>query len=105
MKVLHSLSGKPAVGSPNTKARMWNPLGYLLVYPKREDVRFLGDSEAKLKKYLFGQRRKPHLFCGECGCNVMIDFSASEFEKQRPFLGVNVSGVSLRHSDEAENLL
>lgn len=65
--------------------------GYLLVYPKRSDVQLLGDSETKLKQYFFGQKRKPHLFCGECSSNVMIDFAASESEKQRPFLAMNVS--------------
>jgi len=65
--------------------------GYLLLYPKREEVQFLGDSETHLKQYLFGQKRKPHLFCGECSSNVMIDFAGSEVEKQRPFLAVNVS--------------
>jgi hypothetical protein len=66
-------------------------LGYLLVYPKRGDVQFLGDSEAKLKPYSFGQKRKPHLFCEDCSSNVMIDFGASDSEKQRPFLAMNVS--------------
>jgi hypothetical protein len=65
----------------------------LLLYPKRDDVEFLGDSESKLKKYFFGQKRKPHLFCGECSSNVMIDFADSDAEDQRPFLAINVSGV------------
>jgi hypothetical protein len=75
-----------------------NPLnltGYLLVYPKREDVHFLADSETKLKQYFFGQKRKPHLFCGECSSNVMIDFVESESEKQRGLLALNVSSSFL----------
>ena len=69
--------------------------GYLLLYPKWSDVEFLGDSESKLKKYFFGQKRKPHLFCGECSSNVMIDFAASEGEEEKLLLAVNVSSVSL----------
>jgi hypothetical protein len=68
------------------------------VYPKREDVQLLADSEAKLKQYCFGQKRKPHLFCGECSSNVMIDFADSESEKQRGLLAVNVSASFLEIS-------
>lgn len=35
-------------------------LGYLLVYPRREDVKFLDDSESKLRAYFFGAKSKPH---------------------------------------------
>lgn len=70
--------------------------GYLLLYPKRSDVEFLDSSEFKLKKYFFGQKRKPHLFCGECSSNVMIDFAASENEEEKLLLAVNVSGVFQR---------
>lgn len=45
-------------------------LGYLLVYPKREDVVFEEGCEAKLKDYFFGKKRKPHRFCGGCGSSV-----------------------------------
>jgi hypothetical protein len=81
---------------PNLTIR--NLTGYLLVYPKREDVHFLADSETKLKQYFFGQKRKPHLFCGECSSNVMIDFAESESEKQRGLLAVNVSASLLEIS-------
>lgn len=82
----------------------YQPLGYLLLYPKRSDVEFLGDSESKLKRYLFGQKRKPHLFCGECSSNVMIDFAASGDEEEKLLLAVNVSGVSLK-SQQVHSLL
>jgi hypothetical protein len=61
------------------------------VYPKRSDVKFVGEAEARLKSYFFGQKRKPHRFCPECSSNVLIDFADSAFEKERPFLAVNVS--------------
>jgi hypothetical protein len=66
----------------------------------------LGDSESKLKKYFFGQKRKPHLFCGECSSNVMIDFADSDDEGQRPFLAINVSGgVSQKGSTEEDTII
>jgi hypothetical protein len=81
---------------PHPNADQLNITGYLLVYPKREDVQFLADSEAKLKQYFFGQKRKPHLFCADCSSNVMIDFAESESEKEREVSAVNVSGSFLR---------
>jgi hypothetical protein len=86
-----NLSPVPLHPNPNPL----NLTGYLLVYPKREDVHFLADSEAKLKQYYFGQKRKPHLFCGECSSNVMIDFAESEAEVEREVLAVNVSAAIL----------
>nr|POF05474.1 hypothetical protein CFP56_69500 [Quercus suber] len=64
--------------------------GYLLVYPKREDVVFLDGSEARLKSYSFGQKRTPNRFCPECGSSVLIDLANSEFERYRPVLAMNV---------------
>lgn len=69
--------------------------GYLLVYPKREDVVFTPGSEEKLKSYFFGKKRKPHRFCPECSSSVLIDFHNSDFEKQRAYLAVNVRPLSL----------
>lgn len=65
--------------------------GYLLVYPKREDVIFESGCDKDLKSYFFGKKEKPHRYCGECGSSVLIDFANSSFEKQRPFLAMNVS--------------
>ena len=65
-------------------------LGYLLVYPKREDVVFHYDSESRLRDYYFGKKYKPHRFCSQCGSSVLIDFKDSDVERQRPLLAVNV---------------
>ena len=65
--------------------------GYLNVYPKREDVVWIGDSEAKLKEYFFGQKRKAHRFCPVCSSSVMIDFQNADWERLRPFVAINVS--------------
>lgn len=45
-------------------------LGYLLVYPKREDVVFQDGCESKLRDYFFGKKLRSHRFCGECGSSV-----------------------------------
>nr|POE89885.1 hypothetical protein CFP56_20354 [Quercus suber] len=65
--------------------------GYLLVYPKREDVVFRDGSEAHLKDYFFGNKTKPHRFCSECGSSVLIDFINAESERMRETLAINVS--------------
>ena len=65
--------------------------GYVLVYPKREDVSFLVDSESHLQSYYFGKMTKSHQFCKLCGSSILIDFASSSFEKERPYLAVNVS--------------
>ncbi|KAF2481633.1 DUF636 domain-containing protein [Neohortaea acidophila] len=63
--------------------------GYLLVYPKREDVVFQNDSEARLKDYFFGKKNKPHRFCPECSSSVLIDFKNSDVPNQRGELAIN----------------
>ena len=40
--------------------------GYLLVYPKREDVTFLS-GEDNLIQYRFASKLKPHMSCKTCG--------------------------------------
>lgn len=68
--------------------------GYLLVYPMREDVVWLNDSESRLKDYFMGKKNKPHRFCPECGSSILIDFKNSDVANQRPRLAVSVSNVS-----------
>ena len=65
--------------------------GYLLIYPKREDVEFIS-GEDKMTAYKFGLRNKPHRFCATCGTSILIDFQNSDVESQRKHLAVNVSG-------------
>ncbi|KAF2765696.1 hypothetical protein EJ03DRAFT_377536 [Teratosphaeria nubilosa] len=65
--------------------------GYFLVYPPREAVTFLGDSEAKMKQYFMGLKNKPHRFCPECSSSILIDFQNSDVERQRPYLAVNAA--------------
>jgi hypothetical protein len=65
--------------------------GYLLVYPKREDVVWLNDSESKLRDYYMGRKLKAHRFCPECSSSILIDFQNADWEHLRPFLAMNVS--------------
>ncbi|KAH9810056.1 Centromere protein V [Teratosphaeria destructans] len=60
--------------------------GYFLVYPTREAVKFLDNSDAKMKQYFMGLKNKAHRFCPECSSSVLIDFQNSDVERQRPYL-------------------
>ena len=64
--------------------------GYLLVYPKVEDVKFISGQD-ELKSYRFGTATKPHKFCPECGTSILIDFSETEHPMSRAVTAVNVS--------------
>lgn len=68
--------------------------GYLLVYPKKEDVVFSAGEEI-LSSYLFGNQKKPHRFCSRCGTSILIDFSGSSSEAERAVTAVNVSGTHI----------
>lgn len=70
--------------------------GYLLVYPKRTDVVFLDDLESRLKDYYMGRKIKPHRFCPECSCSILIDFRNVEHEKMKEHLAVNISASAWR---------
>lgn len=61
------------------------------MYPKREDVVWLDDSESKLKDYYMGLKLKAHRFCPECSSSVLIDFKNADWERLRPLLAMNVS--------------
>lgn len=71
--------------------------GYLLVYPNREDVKFISGQD-KLASYRFSSGRKPHNFCPQCGTSILIDFSDSEHEVEQRFTAVNVRTI-LEHLD------
>jgi hypothetical protein len=64
--------------------------GYNLVYPLREDVKFL-KGEEEMKTYFFGKKIRPHRFCGNCGTSILIDFKNLEKEEYNKKLAVNVS--------------
>jgi hypothetical protein len=64
--------------------------GYLLIYPKVEDVEFIR-GEDKMSSYVFATKTRPHKFCPICGTSILIDFRNSNKETLRPFYGVNVS--------------
>jgi len=51
--------------------------GYLLVYPKRENVIFHTGFE-QLHSYNFGSKKRPHKFCPTCGSSILIDFKRVE---------------------------
>lgn len=79
------------VDDPIFDMRQCRTIGYLLVYPRREDVKVENDCDKKLKDYYFGHKNKPHRFCPECGSSVLIDFKNSDIVEQRPLLAMNVS--------------
>ncbi|PYH88989.1 glutathione-dependent formaldehyde-activating, GFA [Aspergillus ellipticus CBS 707.79] len=66
--------------------------GYLLAYPRVSDVTFLS-GEDDLVAYTFGNRVKPHKFCGRCGTSMLIDFSGAEREVERGVVAINIRTV------------
>lgn len=64
-----------------------------MVYPKRENVVFLDDSESRLKVYYCGKKEKPNKFCPVCGSSIMADLKDSSVAWQREFIAINVSEV------------
>ena len=48
--------------------------GYLLVYPKKDEVKWIGDSKARCAVYQFNTKQKDQLFCPRCGVSIGIDF-------------------------------
>ena len=63
--------------------------GYLLVYPKREDVTFLS-GEDNLTQYRFASKLKPHMFCKTCGTSLLLDFKDTAEDWQNAYFGLNV---------------
>ncbi|KAF2136674.1 uncharacterized protein K452DRAFT_237096 [Aplosporella prunicola CBS 121167] len=63
--------------------------GYLLVYPKRENVKFIS-GEDSLSDYLFATKTKPHRFCRNCGTSILIDFEKADVEALRSIFAVNL---------------
>ncbi|RYP78022.1 hypothetical protein DL770_006954 [Monosporascus sp. CRB-9-2] len=49
-------------------------LGYLLVYPKAEDVTWHNDSRGRCAEYRFNTKQKDQMFCPRCGTSIGIDF-------------------------------
>ncbi|KAF7906550.1 hypothetical protein EAF00_000829 [Botryotinia globosa] len=68
--------------------------GYLLVYPMRQDVKFLGDSEEKMGSYKWGHKVADHRFCKTCGSSIMIDLrrpeTFGETDPRKDMVGINV---------------
>ncbi|KAI6353180.1 hypothetical protein MCOR25_009131 [Pyricularia grisea] len=48
--------------------------GYLLVYPKRHQLKWHGDSQSRCAVYQFNTKKKDQLFCPKCGSSIGIDF-------------------------------
>lgn len=67
--------------------------GYWLLYPLREDVKFL-KGEDQLKDYYFATKTRAHRFCPECGTSVLIDYKNVQHEKLKGRLGISVSACS-----------
>ncbi|XDG01458.1 hypothetical protein ABKA04_001073 [Annulohypoxylon sp. FPYF3050] len=63
--------------------------GYLLVYPKRDDVKFQSGWD-ELSSYRFGNSLKSHRFCPKCGTSVLIDFSESDRAIEREVVAINI---------------
>ncbi|KAI0107629.1 glutathione-dependent formaldehyde-activating, GFA [Hypoxylon sp. NC0597] len=63
--------------------------GYLLVYPRVEDVKFESGLD-ELSSYCFGKSLKYHRFCSKCGTSVLIDFSKSDWDLEREVVAINI---------------
>jgi hypothetical protein len=72
------------------EAHIRDHAGYFLVYPLREAVIFLNDSDKNMKEYFMGLKKKAHRFCPECSSSILIDFQNSDVVKQRKYLAINV---------------
>ncbi|CAJ2508746.1 Uu.00g137720.m01.CDS01 [Anthostomella pinea] len=68
--------------------------GYLLVYPRVEDVTFVsglgGEGDDSLSVYRFGSGVKPHRFCRRWGTSIFIDFSESDRAVERAVVAINL---------------
>lgn len=78
--------------------------GYLLVYPRREDVKWHGDSESQVLRYRFNTKQKDQMFCGKCGASLGIDFrEAPEFSgygiSARTFNGIDLDTLQYKKID------
>ncbi|KAM5444005.1 hypothetical protein MferCBS31731_000522 [Microsporum ferrugineum] len=64
--------------------------GYLLVYPKIEDVVFTHGSMDTMSEYRCATKSRPHKFCGNCGTPVMIQLEHGETNHLRENIAVNI---------------
>ena len=77
------------VGSCNCTICFKN--GYLLVFPRRQDV-VIHQGEETLKSHSFGVKQLLHQFCAQCGSSVWHDPRLSMLGEYLPdILRVNVS--------------
>lgn len=60
-----------------------------MVYPKREDARFLQCRDERLKDYHMGKKNKAHRFCPECSSSVLIGFEKSDVKREWPYLAMD----------------
>lgn len=53
------------------------------------------DSEGKMGAYKFGDKKKDHKFCKDCGSSIMIDFNrptaTGETDHRKDMVAINVS--------------
>ena len=69
--------------------------GYLMSYPKRDEVVFLQGYET-LKNYNFGSGTVDHKFCPLCGSSVMIDLNKAFMDSFGDALAMNVRRPCMR---------
>jgi hypothetical protein len=67
-------------------------LGYLLVYPSKDDVEWLSGYET-LKNYRFGPKIQDHKFCPSCSASIGID--AMNYNVKRDMWRMNVRVASV----------
>ncbi|KAK2882652.1 hypothetical protein FQN49_000126 [Arthroderma sp. PD_2] len=77
--------------------------GYLLVYPKIQDVVFTHGSMATMSEYRTSSKSRPHKFCGNCGTPVMIELEHGNTDHLREYIAVNIR--TLEDIDEVINKL
>ncbi|EFE29713.1 uncharacterized protein ARB_03054 [Trichophyton benhamiae CBS 112371] len=79
--------------------------GYLLVYPRIEDVVFTHGSMDSMSEYRCATMSRPHKFCGNCGTPVMIQLEHGDTPHLRENIAVNVGLASPRSLQTAADKL
>ncbi|EZF74446.1 hypothetical protein H105_03787 [Trichophyton soudanense CBS 452.61] len=64
--------------------------GYLLIYPRIEDVVFTHGSMDSMSEYRCATMSRPHKFCGNCGTPVMIQLEHGDTPHLRENIAVNI---------------
>jgi len=74
--------------------------GYLLVYPDRSQITWHHNSFERAKRYRFNSKDREHLFCGDCGTSIGIDFqkfaNKTGLAQKQGTTSMDIVGMSVR---------